>query len=280
MADAWRDAPAPRPRRLVMTALVALLVALALGAAVWVRFMTGISAAPVPASLTDAVPVLTPPVGDASAAAPAAGSGGSAAAAPAAAGAAPASVPSAPATAHRVTIPAPPELVSPTSTEPPVDGAWLDRTAVSTGIPRRALQAYAAADLELLREQPACGLGWNTLAGIGEVESGHGRQLNAAGYSTAPILGPSVEGGQHAEGPMQFMPGTWAKWGADGNGDGVKDPNQIDDATLAAARYLCSYGSLDTAAGWRAAVFGYNHLDSYVNAVAAQASVYAQRAGS
>jgi hypothetical protein len=45
-----------------------------------------------------------------------------------------------------------------------------------------------------------------------------------------------------------------------------------------AARYLCSYGDLGTAAGWHAAVFGYNHLDSYVAAVAANATEYAQRA--
>ena len=77
---------------------------------------------------------------------------------------------------------------------------------------------------------------------------------------------------------MQFMPGTWAKWGADGNGDGISDPNQIDDAALAAARYLCSYGQLNTVAGWHAAVFGYNHLESYVTAVAAQATLYAHRA--
>jgi membrane-bound lytic murein transglycosylase B len=170
-----------------------------------------------------------------------------------------------------------PQLGSSSATEPPVDAAWLVHVSTATDIPARALQAYAGAELELEREKPTCRLGWNTLAGIGRIESNNGRTLTAAGYSASPILGPAVAGG-HAEGPMQFMPGTWAKWGADGNGDGVADPNQIDDAALAAARYLCSYGDLDTAAGWHAAVFGYNHLDSYVAAVAANATLYAQRA--
>jgi membrane-bound lytic murein transglycosylase B len=171
-----------------------------------------------------------------------------------------------------------PQLTSSSSTEPPVDAAWLSSAAAATGISRRALQAYAGAQLELEREKPSCRIGWSTLAGIGKLESNNGRTLTDAGYSTSPIIGPTVSGTLHAEGPMQFMPGTWAKWGADGNGDGVADPNQIDDAALAAARYLCSYGELDTPTGWHAAVFGYNHLESYVSEVAAQATLYAQRA--
>ncbi len=43
-------------------------------------------------------------------------------------------------------------------------------------------------------------------------------------------------------GPLQFIPSTWRSWGVDANGDGVADPNQIDDAALAAGRYLCAAG--------------------------------------
>lgn len=68
---------------------------------------------------------------------------------------------------------------------------------------------------------------------------------------------------------------TWAKWGADGNGDGVASPNQIDDAALAAARYLCASGTMTNTAGWRAAVFSYNQSNAYVNEVAAIANRYA-----
>ena len=41
---------------------------------------------------------------------------------------------------------------------------------------------------------------------------------------------------------MQFIPSTWMIYGADGNGDGIKDPFNIFDAALAAANYLCDAG--------------------------------------
>ncbi len=42
-----------------------------------------------------------------------------------------------------------------------------------------------------------------------------------------------------ARGPMQFMPGTWKKWGRDGDGDGVKNSEALTDSAYAAAAYLC-----------------------------------------
>jgi membrane-bound lytic murein transglycosylase B len=75
---------------------------------------------------------------------------------------------------------------------------------------------------------------------------------------------------------MQFIPSTWEAWGADGDGDGVADPNDIDDAAYATARYLCSDGSL-TGSGWSAAVYSYNHSDAYVRQVYAAAAAYAAR---
>jgi membrane-bound lytic murein transglycosylase B len=266
MAGAWIDSPGQASPQhtghgsraaLVTLAVVAGVIVLAV--LVWVRFLSGVAAGPVPASVMDGVPAV---VASPSASAPPeeTSGGGVGAVQP-----------------QTMTVAVPRPAAS-SSTEPSVDAAWLSRVAAATGISRRALQAYAGAELELEREEPSCRLGWNTLAGIGKVESNNGRALTEAGYSRSPILGPTVQGDLHAEGPMQFMPGTWARWGADGNGDGISDPNQIDDAALAAAHYLCSYGKLDTTASWHAAVFGYNHLESYVAAVAAQATLYAQRA--
>ncbi|GAA2066844.1 lytic transglycosylase domain-containing protein [Microbacterium hatanonis] len=183
-----------------------------------------------------------------------------------------------------------------------VDAAWSARVAAAVGIPRRALEAYALADLVVDAEQPGCGIGWNTLAGIGAIETDHGRHGGAAlgddGYPSPAIRGPQLDGNGNAAirdtdggawdgdavwdravGPMQFIPDTWARWGADANGDGAADPNQIDDAALAAARYLCHSGSMTTTEGWRAAVFSYNHLDVYVDDVAAVANRYALDAG-
>jgi membrane-bound lytic murein transglycosylase B len=184
-----------------------------------------------------------------------------------------------------------------------VDHAWAAKAATATGIPDRAFLAYASADLTIDAEQPACGLGWNTLAAIGTVESANGTYdgttLLANGYTSKPIIGVALDGGTfgggtvaaipatghgqldgdarwvHAVGPFQFLPSTWAKWGTDGNGDGVASPDQIDDAALAAARYLCASGSMTSVAGWRAAVFSYNHSNAYVNEVADIANRYA-----
>ena len=67
---------------------------------------------------------------------------------------------------------------------------------------------------------------------------------------------------------MQFIPGTWKAFGADGNGDGVKDPHNIFDASRAAADYLCSGGAnLSTPQGLVQAVLRYNHSMDYVSTV-------------
>lgn len=181
-----------------------------------------------------------------------------------------------------------------------VSPEWIATTAASAGIPERAVRAYAGATLVLARERPGCHLGWTTLAAIGYIETGHGThggtRLGEAGYPETPIRGPALDGrgvgqitdsdgGQwdgdpvwdRAVGPMQFIPQTWARWGADGNGDGQADPNQIDDAALAAGRYLCHSNTLNTVEGWRAAVFSYNHSDKYVDDIANVANSYSAR---
>lgn len=190
------------------------------------------------------------------------------------------------------------EAASPTGR---VNPDWLASVATATGIPVRALSAYASADLTVDAEQPACGLGWNTVAAIGWIESGHGSHdgavLDKHGYPVPAIRGIALNGAgvaairdtdggildgdrvwDRAVGPMQFIPDTWARWGADGNGDGKADPNQIDDAALATARYLCASGDLSATEDWRAAVLSYNHSDQYVADVAAVANHYAGQA--
>jgi membrane-bound lytic murein transglycosylase B len=184
-----------------------------------------------------------------------------------------------------------------------VDLAWVARTAATAGIPAPALRAYADAELVLNAEQPSCHLRWNTLAGIGWIESQHGtiggRALGADGRSSRPILGPALDGSagnaairstpgsaawhgdrswEHAVGPLQFLTSTWDRWGADGDGDGVADPRDLDDAALAAGRYLCADGhDLSTDTGWNASVYAYNHDQGYVVNVAAAANTYAAR---
>ncbi|WP_232547728.1 lytic transglycosylase domain-containing protein [Propioniciclava soli] len=180
-----------------------------------------------------------------------------------------------------------------------VDEGWLLATAAATGIPARALDAYGTADLTVANERPNCSLGWNTLAGIGFIESRHGSfggsVLGGDGVVRPPIVGVALDGGgvahipdsdggrldgdaalDRAVGPMQFIPATWARWGADANGDGVADPQNIDDAALAAARYLCASGDLTTSESWRRAILTYNRSDAYVANVAEVATRYAR----
>lgn len=165
---------------------------------------------------------------------------------------------------------------------PTPDGAWVQRTAARAGIPVPAVRAYARAQLA---RPSGCALGWTTLAGIGWVESQHGtlggRTLGDDGRSSQPIVGPALTGGlDHAYGPMQFIPATWAQWASDGDGDGLADIDDLDDAAMTAMRYLCGTGQdLATGAGWSRAIFAYNHAQAYVNQVWVAANAYAKRVG-
>lgn len=174
---------------------------------------------------------------------------------------------------------------------------WAAATTAATGIPQRALAGYAGASLALANENPQCHLGWSTLAALGWIESGHGTHAGSRiandGVTTPAVFGPALDGTIYAAvtstdtstgwdramGPLQFISSTWASWGADGNGDGVADPQQIDDAALAAGRYLCHYGDLSNPDIWRTAVFAYNHVTSYVDSVAAKANDYSAMVG-
>ncbi|WP_448808732.1 lytic transglycosylase domain-containing protein [Agromyces bauzanensis] len=185
---------------------------------------------------------------------------------------------------------------------PQIDPEWMLRVAAATGIPERALSAYAFAHVAIAGEQPQCSLDWTTIAAIGSIESDHGSHgdsvLDANGYSWPAIIGRALDGNgvariadtdggvfdgdvtwDRAVGPMQFIPSTWAKWASDANGDGVADPNQIDDAALATARYLCAAGPMTSPEGWRAAVYSYNHDNDYVDKVARVANEFAAEVG-
>ena len=183
------------------------------------------------------------------------------------------------------------------------DAEWLMGAAARTGIPARALRAYVAAADAANQSAPTCGIGWNTVAAIGFVESAHGTygggNLNAAGQASGPLVGPSLDGNgfaaiadtdggmldgdprwDRAVGPMQFIPSTWELVGRDGNGDGAADPFNIDDAALSAATYLCARGrDLTTAEGWTAAIYAYNQSDAYIQQVRDEATEYAAMTG-
>ena len=70
---------------------------------------------------------------------------------------------------------------------------------------------------------------------------------------------------------MQFMPATWAEYGVDGDGDGVKDPVNKWDAIFAAANYLKASGA---PGNWHDAIFAYNHAEWYVDEVLGYSNQY------
>lgn len=114
--------------------------------------------------------------------------------------------------------------------------------------PAQALLTYYRA------AEDATGIEWEYLAAINLIETGMGR-----------IRGLSSAG---AQGPMQFLPTTWAE-----SGIGEGDINNPSDAIAGAARYLVRRGGPADMPG---AIWGYNNSDDYVTAVRAYAELLRQ----
>ncbi|GHH74008.1 lytic transglycosylase [Streptomyces sulfonofaciens] len=188
-----------------------------------------------------------------------------------------------------------PPLNSPTP-PPSADHPPAAHGDTEAGIPATVLDAYKKAADALATSQPGCNLPWQLLAAIGKVESGQARggAVDANGTTLSPILGPVLNGHGFAEitdtdnglldgdavhdravGPMQFIPSTWSQggpdhtgWGADGNADGKKDPNNVYDAALAAGRYLCAGGrDMSVTGDLHRAILSYNQSQDYLNTV-------------
>ncbi|SOX55701.1 hypothetical protein MAAFP003_4394, partial [Mycobacterium ahvazicum] len=177
---------------------------------------------------------------------------------------------------------------------------WARPRAAALEIPLIALEAYAYAARVAEVENPKCHIAWTTLAGIGQVESHHGTYRGATlspnGDVNPPIRGVQLDGSggnlriveaaqdttdsqpaiARAMGPMQFIPETWRLYGVDAHNDGRLSPDNIDDAALAAAGYLCWRGKdLATARGWVTALRAYNNSGVYARAVRDWATAYA-----
>ena len=108
------------------------------------------------------------------------------------------------------------------------------------------------------------GLSWTVLAGIGKVESDHGRSRLPGVHDGANSAG--------AEGPMQVLPATFAAYAVGPH----PSPYDMADATTAAARLLCANGAADPSR-LRQAIWDYNHSWSYVDTVLAWSDRYAAR---
>ncbi len=136
--------------------------------------------------------------------------------------------------------------------------AFRQLTSMTPGkdtVPPWRIVAPAPAD-ELLGyyhdAESATGVAWNYLAAINMIETRFGR-----------IEGLSTAG---AQGPMQFLPSTFAAYGEGGD---VHSPR---DAIMAAGRYLAANGFVNDRDN---AIYRYNHADEYVRAVNDYAEVVA-----
>lgn len=168
-------------------------------------------------------------------------------------------------------------------------------------IPAVALQAYVAAAASQTEQDPSCTPSWALLAGIGKVETDHGRFGNGfpdtAGTVVPPVFGVVLDGStpgtrairdtdggrldgdahwDRAVGPMQFIPSTWVLWARDVDGDGQADPQNLFDAAGAAAALLCDAARTDitTTEGMRQAILAYNRSVEYVQQVTAWMTRY------
>lgn len=169
-------------------------------------------------------------------------------------------------------------------------------------IPWTAVQAYHRSADILGHVQPSCELSWTLLAAVGKVASDHGRagpsDLGDDGVVAPALVGaaldgrngrpevPDSDGGEldgddrwdHAVGPMQIRPEAWALAAVDGDGDGTRSVDDLDDAALATAVYLCASGDGDLAdtAVAAEALRGYGGSDRWVAQVLAVEQAYAE----
>ena len=196
-----------------------------------------------------------------------------------------------------------PATVSPKGQVAPAVPAFAHDTATPTvtigGIPAVALAAYQRAAQLINQADPSCTMRWQLIGAIGRVESDNGQfggnHLTAEGVAVPGIYGPALDGSNgvglvrdtdggrldhdstydRAVGPMQFLPGTWAMLGVPSTADGQHGPQNIYDAALATAKYLCSGGgTMSNPSDVRSAVFRYNHSDAYVALVVGIARAY------
>ncbi|MFW0791393.1 hypothetical protein [Gordonia sp. CPCC 205333] len=177
--------------------------------------------------------------------------------------------------------------------------SWSELHADPYDIPERALRAYAYAAAAMDKAVPACKIGWSTLAGIGKVSSDNGSANNSSlapdgtvspaqrdlDQANPPKSAPPADtdagrydGNQLLDvtmGPMQILPSRWEQFATDADNNGKAEPDNIDDASLTAARFLCAAGGdLSKSDGWTAALNQFNATPGFAAKVHAIAALY------
>ena len=109
--------------------------------------------------------------------------------------------------------------------------------------------------------------GFESIYAEAEMKYGVPRQIIAAVHlvETGQRGDTTIASYAGAQGPMQFMPSTFAAYAQDGDGDGVALINDVHDAIYTGARYLAANGG--ASGNIRGALYRYNHSYSYVEHV-------------
>lgn len=188
----------------------------------------------------------------------------------------------------------------PVAPEPaPAPAPVIRPASVTSGeVPETNFDAYQNAAIKIAETKSRCGIDWKVIAGIGKVESHHADRgnVNPDGVPRSAIFGPLLDGSlggnevigdtdggeldgdatyDRAVGPMQFLPSTWKAYAKDGNGDGKSDPQNIFDAALTTANYLCDEDlDLRDPSSLVTAILRYNNSMEYVNNVLGFARSY------
>jgi membrane-bound lytic murein transglycosylase B len=96
------------------------------------------------------------------------------------------------------------------------------------------------------------GVPWEIIAAVHYTETGQRGDTAVTSYAGA-------------QGPMQFMPSTFSAYGVDGDGDGLVQINDVDDAIYSGANYMAANGA--SRGQIVNALYRYNHDMGYVNHV-------------
>lgn len=144
--------------------------------------------------------------------------------------------------------PAQPAPAAPaTQAPPPVapDAAAIAVRLASSGLNPNFAALYLSA-------QEQTGTPWQLLAAVHHVETGQSTSTSRTSSAGAT-------------GPMQFLPATFSHYALDGDGDGVKNIDDVNDAVFTAANYLRAGGA--DKGDYTDALYHYNHSSAYVSKV-------------
>ncbi|WP_168798422.1 lytic transglycosylase domain-containing protein, partial [Nocardioides sp.] len=167
-----------------------------------------------------------------------------------------------------------------------------------------AVMAYQRA-AAIINATVPCRLDWLVLAAIARVESNHGRgadlshRITRAGRITPALVDRPLNGKQGRGrlsdtdrgrldlnqrwdapiGPLGFLPTIWAKVAVDADNDATRNPQDLDDAALAAAVLLCAgEGTLAKARPLREALASFHRAPGFVRTVLALMRRYEKQA--